>query len=35
LDFHLAERYRRLTPRVNGADGFFIADLERRPATVT
>ena len=34
-DFHLGERYRRLTPRVNGADGFFIANLERRAATVT
>lgn len=34
-DFQLAERYRRLTPRVNATDGFFIADLQRRPATVT
>lgn len=34
-DFRLAERYRRLTPRVNGSDGFFIAELERQPATVT
>jgi 16S rRNA (cytosine967-C5)-methyltransferase len=34
-DFHLAERYRRFTPRTNATDGFFIAELHRQAATVT
>jgi 16S rRNA (cytosine967-C5)-methyltransferase len=31
-DFKLAEHYRHLTPRLNGSDGFFIAELHRQAA---
>lgn len=34
-DFHLAERYRHLSPRANGTDGFFIGELYRHAPTVT